>query len=216
MEQIRVSTFAGPGAQPVIHTVPWPKISSKAALIKVGACGVCGTDLQILKGHWPKQLPWPFTLGHELGGVLVEVGNEFKTDFMEKQLAVGSKVMIPPLMPCGRCYYYIHYPQSANKCLTPVYYGRYLGFDKPPHLWGGWAEYVYVDLDMLPGTKIYKLPDDMSLRLGALSEPQHAFAPSIVCRGPEVSPGATLSSFKAPARSEFWRWRPPKKWGRAG
>src|SRR6516165_213917 len=124
MEQIRVSTFAGPGAQPVIHTVPRPKISSKAALIKIGACGVCGTDLHILKGHWPKQLPWPFTLGHELGGVLVEVGN-----------------------------------------------GRYLGFDKPPHLWGGWAEYVYVDLDMLPGTKVYKLPDDMSLRLGALSEP---------------------------------------------
>ncbi len=36
---------------------------------------------------------------------------------------------------------------------------------------GGWAEYVYVDLEMLPGTKIYKLPDDMPLRLGALSEP---------------------------------------------
>ena len=52
-----------------------------------------------------------------------------------------------------------------------MYYGRYLGFDKPPHLWGGLAEYVYVDLDMLPGTKIYKLPDDMPLRLGALSEP---------------------------------------------
>src|SRR4051812_50150240 len=79
--------------------------------------------------------------------------------------------MIPPLMPCGSCYYCVHYPQNANKCLTPVYYGRYLGFEKPPHLWGGWAEYVYVDLDMLPGTKVYKLPDDMSLRLGALSEP---------------------------------------------
>jgi threonine dehydrogenase-like Zn-dependent dehydrogenase len=90
---------------------------------------------------------------------------------MSKPLTVGSKVMIPPLMPCGRCYYCIHYPETANKCLTPVYYGRYLGFDKTPHLWGGWAEYVYVDLEMLPGTKIYKLPDDMSLRLGALSEP---------------------------------------------
>jgi threonine dehydrogenase-like Zn-dependent dehydrogenase len=140
-------------------------------LIKVGACGVCGTDLHILKGHWPKPLPWPFTLGHEIGGVLVDVGSDFTEDFMSKPLKVGSKVMIPPLMPCGHCYYCIHYPQSANKCLTPVYYGRYLGFEKAPHLWGGWAEYVYVDLDMLPGTKIYKLPDDMPLRLGALSEP---------------------------------------------
>ena len=171
MEQIRVCTYDGPGAAPVIRTVPWPKIPRKAALLKVGACGVCGTDLHILRGHWPKALPWPFTLGHEIGGVIVEAGSEFTEDFMSKPLGVGSKVMIPPLMPCGHCYYCVHYPESANKCLTPVYYRRYLGFDKAPHLWGGWAEYVYVDLDMLPGTKIYKLPDDMSLRLGALSEP---------------------------------------------
>ncbi len=191
MDQIRVCTYDGPGAQPVIRNVPWPKIPKKAALIKVGACGVCGTDLHILKGHWPKPLPWPFTLGHEIGGVLVEVGSDFNEDFMSKKLSVGSKVMIPPLMPCGRCYYCIHYPQSANKCLTPVYYGRYLGFDKAPHLWGGWAEYVYVDLEELPGTKIYKLPDDMSLRLGALSEPLtsciRAFNRATV---PAVSPGA--------------------------
>jgi D-arabinose 1-dehydrogenase-like Zn-dependent alcohol dehydrogenase len=94
MEQIRVCTHEGPGAQPVIRTVPWPKIGRKAALIKVGACGVCGTDLHILKGHWPKPLPWPFTLGHELGGVIVECGAEFTEDFMSKPLAVGSKVMI--------------------------------------------------------------------------------------------------------------------------
>jgi threonine dehydrogenase-like Zn-dependent dehydrogenase len=168
---IRVATFAGPGAQPVIETVPWPEVPKNAALIQIGACGVCGTDQHILKGHWPKPLPWPFTLGHEIGGVIVEKGEELAADFMDKPLAVGSRVMIPPLMPCGRCYYCVHYPENANKCLTPVYYGRYLGFAKPPHLWGGWAEYVYVDLDMLPGTKIYKLPDDMSLRLGSLAEP---------------------------------------------
>ena len=160
---IRVATFAGPGAKPVIETVPWPAVPENAALIKIGACGVCGTDQHILKGHWPKPLPWPFTLGHEIGGVIVEKGAALIEDFMGKPIAVGSKIMIPPLMPCGRCYYCVHYPENANKCLTPVYYGRYLGFDKPPHLWGGWAEYVYVDLDMLPGTKIYKLPDDMPL-----------------------------------------------------
>jgi threonine dehydrogenase-like Zn-dependent dehydrogenase len=171
MTAIRVATFAGPGAPPVIREVPRPHVPAKAALIQVGACGVCGTDLHILKGHWPKPLPWPFTLGHEIGGVIVEKGPELTADFMGKPLEVGSRIMIPPLMPCGSCYYCIHYPETANKCLTPVYYGRYLGFDKPPHLWGGWAEYVYVDLGELPGTKIYKLPDDMPLRLGALAEP---------------------------------------------
>ena len=168
---IRVATYDGPGADPVIREVPWPKVGHKAALIKIGACGVCGTDQHILKGHWPKPLPWPFTLGHELAGVIVELGSELKTDHMGKPLRVGSKLMLPPLMPCGFCDWCKRYPEQSNKCLTPVYYGRYLGFDKPPHLWGGWAEYVYVDYEELPGTKIYKLPDDMSLLLGSLSEP---------------------------------------------
>jgi len=213
MQQIRVSTFAGPGAKPVIRSVAWPKIPSKAALIQIGACGVCGTDLHILKGHWPKQLPWPFTLGHELGGVIVEAGSAFKEDFMGKPLQVGSRVMIPPLMPCGRCYYCIHYPESANKCLTPVYYGRYLGFDKPPHLWGGFAEYVYVDLEALPGTKIYKLPDDMPLRLGALAEPLtsciRAFNRAVRVGGFKWG---EPSSSRAPVRLGFSRSPPRRKW----
>ena len=54
MEQIRVSVFAGPGTGPEISSVPRTVIPKKAALIKIGACGVCGTDLHILKGHWPK------------------------------------------------------------------------------------------------------------------------------------------------------------------
>lgn len=171
MEQVRVVTYDGPGGVPTIRTVPRPSVPKKAALIRIGACGVCGTDLHILKGHWPKPLPWPFTLGHELAGEIVEIGPELKADFMGKPLMVGSRVMLPPLMPCGSCDYCLHYPETANKCLTPVYYGRYLGFDKAPHLWGGWAEMVYVDLDDLPGTKIYKLPDDMPFLLGSLSEP---------------------------------------------
>lgn len=168
---IRVTTYDGPGADPVMREVPWPDVPPGGALIKIGACGVCGTDQHILRGHWPKPLPWPFTLGHELAGEIVEIGSDLTTDFMGKPLTVGSKVMLPPLMPCGFCDWCKHYPETANKCLTPVYYGRYLGFDKAPHLWGGWAEYVYVDMGELPGTKIYKLPDDMSLLLGSLSEP---------------------------------------------
>lgn len=171
MTEIRVATFDGPGAKPVIRRVPRPRVPQKAALIRIGCCGVCGTDLHILKGHWPKPLPWPFTLGHELAGVVVEKGPELETDWTGQKLEVGSKVMLPPLMPCGSCDWCRRYPEQANKCLTPVYYGRYLGFEKPPHLWGGWAEMVYVDLDLLPGTKIYKLPDDMPLLLGSLSEP---------------------------------------------
>ncbi len=171
MNAIRVATFDGPGASPEIRTVPRPDLPAKAALMRVAACGVCGTDLHILKGHWPKPLPWPFTLGHEVAGVIEEIGPELTHDYMGNRLEAGAKIMLPPFMPCGVCDYCRHYPENANKCLTPVYYGRYLGFDKPPHLWGGWAEYEYIDLDMLPGTKVYRLPDDMPLMLGTLAEP---------------------------------------------
>ncbi len=54
---IGVATFAGPGANAVIRSVPWPDVPKKAALIQIGACGVCGTDQHTLKGHWPKPLP---------------------------------------------------------------------------------------------------------------------------------------------------------------
>jgi threonine dehydrogenase-like Zn-dependent dehydrogenase len=168
---VRVSTFDGPGAEPVIREVARPVVGAKAALIRIAACGVCGTDLHILQGHWPKPLPWPITLGHELTGVIVEIGEELTRDYVGLPLQIGSRVMLPPLMPCGECYYCVHYPETANKCLEPVYYGRYLGFERPPHLWGGWAEMVYVDLAELPGTKVYRLPDDMPLRLGTLAEP---------------------------------------------
>ncbi len=171
MQTIRVSTFDGPGSAAQIRSVPRPEVPDRAALIRIDACGVCGTDLHILRGHWPKPLPWPLTLGHELAGVIEEKGPGLQHDFMEQPLAVGDKVMLPPLMQCDRCYYCVHYPDHANKCLNPTYYGRYIPFEKPPHLWGGWAEMVYVDLDMFPATKIYRLPDDMSLLHGSLTEP---------------------------------------------
>jgi hypothetical protein len=74
---------------------------------------------------------------------------------------------------------------------------------------GGWAEYVYVDLEMLPGTKIYELPDDMSVRLGALSEPltcgpisspialerPHASSASGISRASRARNGASRSAW---------------------
>ena len=119
MQTIRVSTFDAPGTRAQIRSVPRPDVPDRAALIRIDACGVCGTDLHILRGHWPKPLPWPLTLGHELAGVIEEKGPGLQSDFMEQPLAVGDKVMLPPLMPCGQCYYCVHYPIHANKCLNP-------------------------------------------------------------------------------------------------
>jgi threonine dehydrogenase-like Zn-dependent dehydrogenase len=169
--QIGVMTFDGPGADPVWREVPRPAVPDQGALIRIEACGVCGTDLHILQGHWPGELPWPFTLGHELAGVIEDIGPGLAADYMGRPLRAGDRVMMPPLMACGECDYCIHYPNRANRCLNPTYYGRKIGFEEPPHLWGGWAEMIYVDLQNRPATKIYRLPDDMSPMVGSLVEP---------------------------------------------
>ena len=90
-------------SEPVLTEVPVPVPGPGEVLVQVGAAGACHSDLHLMHEFEPGTLPWdpPFTLGHEIGAVIVEKGDEFTEDFMGKPLNVGSKVMIPPLMPCG-------------------------------------------------------------------------------------------------------------------
>ena len=50
---------------------------------------------------------------------------------MGRTLAAGDKVMLPPLMPCGECYYCVHYPTRTDRCLNPTCYGRYIPVEQP-------------------------------------------------------------------------------------
>ena len=168
---VRVVTFDGPGTPPVLRRVPRPSVPPRGALIRIEACGVCGTDLHILQGHWPGALPWPITLGHELAGVVEEIGPQLRTDATGAALREGDHVMLPPLNACGVCEVCVETPERANKCLNPTYYGRKISYHRPPHLWGGWADMVFVDLDAFPATKLFRLPDDMPLMVGTLVEP---------------------------------------------
>ena len=147
---IRVVTFDGPGTPPELRRVARPSVPPRGALIRIEACGVCGTDLHILQGHWPGVLPWPITLGHELAGVVEEIGPRLRSDATGAPIREGDHVMLPPLNACGVCEVCVGAPERANKCLNPTYYGRKIPFERPPHLWGGWADMLFVDLDAFP------------------------------------------------------------------
>ena len=90
---ISVMTFDGPHTPPTLRRVPRPLVPPRGALVRIEACGVCGTDLHILRGHWPGELPWPLTLGHELAGVIEELGAELTSDYMGQPLRVGDRGM---------------------------------------------------------------------------------------------------------------------------
>ena len=97
MNQFHVATFEGPGARPKIQLVDRPKVPGNAALFEVGACGVCGTDLHILKGHWPTPLPWPFTRGHPQGTIPLDgrAGARAGSAYTENALASGDLARFP-------------------------------------------------------------------------------------------------------------------------
>lgn len=67
------------------------------AVIEVAGCGVCHTDISFLHMGVPTRMPAPLTLGHEISGTVLEVG-----DGVDASL-VGRPVLVPAVMPCGEC-----------------------------------------------------------------------------------------------------------------
>lgn len=138
-----------PGAVRV-GTVPDPSAGDGQVVVRVGACGICGTDLHIADGHFPPT-PYPIVPGHEFAGEIVEVGTNVAGGWRS-----GERVAVDPSLFCGRCG-----PCRAghgNLCENWGAVGDTVD--------GGFAEYVAV-----PAANCYRLPDEMTFRQGALVEP---------------------------------------------
>jgi threonine dehydrogenase-like Zn-dependent dehydrogenase len=116
-------------------------------LVRVEACGICGTDRHILHGEYPAHLP--VTLGHEFAGEVVATG-------AEAALPVRTRIAVDPNITCGIC----HECRRGDVCLCPRRVA--LGVD----LDGGLAEYAVV-----PASQAYPLPPDVPAEWGALCEP---------------------------------------------
>lgn len=94
---MRAAVLPAVGAPIVIEELPCPRPKAGEVLVKVTACGVCHTDLHVMKGE--VKFPVPCVLGHEISGVVEELGpgvSGFKA---------GDPVVCSFIMPCGRCHY---------------------------------------------------------------------------------------------------------------
>ena len=118
-------------------------------VVRVGACGVCGTDLHIADGEFPPT-PYPIVPGHEFAGEVAAVGAGV-TDFRE-----GMRVAVDPSLFCGHCEFCRR--NRGNLCQNWGAIGDTVN--------GAFAEYVAV-----PAKNAYLLPDKISLREAALIEP---------------------------------------------
>jgi 2-desacetyl-2-hydroxyethyl bacteriochlorophyllide A dehydrogenase len=143
---MRAVVIEKPG-QITVKDVPEPKPNKDEVVIAVRACGICGTDLHIADGEFPPT-PYPIVPGHEFAGVIADGnGSEF---------GEGTLVAADPSLFCGRCD--MCHAGRGNLCLRWNAIGDTVD--------GAFAEYVKVPLD-----NVYRLPDEMDARQGALVEP---------------------------------------------
>ena len=144
-----------------------PEPADDSALLKIKTCGICGTDVHGIEGK--RTLKYPFIPGHEIVATIDSFGKDagkFIKYINGSELKVGDRVTVNPRIVCGRCYYCVNFPMDQEMCINSKT-ATSIGSGDYPHLFGGWAEYMY----LLPGSEIIKLPDDLSDKNATLIEP---------------------------------------------
>ncbi len=133
----------------VVSEVPDPEPGPGEVLVKVAACGVCGTDLRIQSGEFLAK-EYPLIAGHELSGHIVAVGEGVR------HLREGQLVAVNPNSSCGHCYWCLR----GRPHLCPEM--QSIGVTKP----GGFAELVAV-----PANQTLPIPQDFPPEAAAMMEP---------------------------------------------
>jgi L-iditol 2-dehydrogenase len=163
---MKVALFEKPHSL-TVRSKPMRTLLPNEVLVKVQACGVCGTDVHIVEGT-SRSTP-PVVLGHEFFGVVEDVGSAVHG------VTTGQRATVDPNISCGVCHFcrrgLVHLCANLQA----------LGVD----LDGGMAEYCFV-----PAQQIYLLPDGMQSEAAAFVEPVscavHGIDKANICAGDTV------------------------------
>lgn len=132
-----------------VEEMPVPEISDEELLLKVIACGICGSDVL----EWYRLKKAPLVLGHEATGEIAKVGKNVK------RYKVGMRVFVSHHVPCNTCRYCLSGNHTVCETLHTTNYFP-----------GGFSEYIRVPaLNVERG--VFLLPDEISFAEGTLIEP---------------------------------------------
>jgi threonine dehydrogenase-like Zn-dependent dehydrogenase len=159
--------------------LPIPEIGDDDALLKVEACGICGSDVESFQGVI--KIPLPCVPGHEPLGRIAAIGKRAAKRWGVRE---GDRVAVETLLPCNTC----------RRCRTGAYQlcaerriYSYIPLAVAPGLWGGYAEYLY----LAPNAILHKVDESLAPEVAVLFNPLGAgfrWAVEI----PRTQPGDTV------------------------
>ncbi len=142
-----------------VETFPYPEVDKDSMVVAIILAGICGTDKHLFEGK-NKDAPLPMILGHENIARIDKIGERASEELevTGKKLSVGDRITWFGAIPCGKCWYCRWVPQNhpGILCTSPFAYGQ-TSCEVPPHLFGGYAEKVFIK----PGVWVWKIPDEI-------------------------------------------------------
>ena len=163
-----------PGQPLELHDVPIPLPGPHDVLVRVKAAGICHSDAHYRAGISSVE-PLPMTLGHEVAGVVEQIGGEVKT------VKPGDRVCLHYLATCGDC----HWCRAGNEqfCGKAQMIGK--------HRAGGFAEFI-----VMPARSVFALPDEIPFPQGAILMCSSATSLHAL-RQARMQPGESVAVFGA-------------------
>lgn len=152
---MRAAVYRGKG-RVVVETVPVPAIGAGEVLIRVAACGICGTDLKKIEHGF---VAAPQIFGHEVSGTVVAVGPGVT------RWKLGDRVMSFHHVPCGACFYCER--RLFSQCPGYKKVGLTAGFDPNG---GGFAQYVRA-MPWVAERGMVAVPENISFDEASFIEP---------------------------------------------
>ncbi|HEY5624758.1 MAG TPA: zinc-binding dehydrogenase [Gammaproteobacteria bacterium] len=166
MQELVLAAVRTGAHQTDFREFPMPEIPEDGALLKVEVAGICGTDV---KFYAKPPIAEPVIMGHENIGYIAKAGRQFVE---RKGVQEGDLVFVEHYVPCFACEwchrgdYRLCMGTDWRRNPKAIRYG-YTSIERPPHLWGGFARYMYLPWNAV----VHKVPDGVTPELAGVVTP---------------------------------------------
>jgi threonine dehydrogenase-like Zn-dependent dehydrogenase len=145
-----------------MRELPVPDLTDDSALLRVEACGICGSDVEQYHGILPVR--FPLIPGHEPLGTIERIGDRAAKRW---KVDVGDRVAVETLIPCGHCRACREGRYQQCRGRGTMFGYSYVPLSHAPGLWGAYADFMYLDPDSI----VHKVRKDIPASIAVMFNP---------------------------------------------